>query len=280
MLLLGLIGSGLHASRSPAMHEAAARAHGLACEYRLLDLGTPSLSGISLRDLVAALERDGFAGFNVTHPAKQTILPLLTELSDEARDLGAVNTVVLTGGRRTGDNTDWTGFRQGLLDGLPGARLDRVVQLGAGGAGAATAYALLSLGCSHLTLVDLSGDRARQLAARLKDRWHAEIEVADSPDTSLRYADGLVHATPTGMAGHPGLPLDASLLRPDLWVAEVVYFPLETALLLEARRAGCRTVNGAGMALHQAARAFQLFTGLEPPLKRMREAFLRAGQTV
>jgi shikimate dehydrogenase len=280
MLLLGLIGSGLRASRSPAMHEAAARAHGLACEYRLLDLETPSLSGTSLRDLVGALEREGFAGFNVTHPAKQAILPLLTELSDEARDLGAVNTVVLAGGRRTGDNTDWTGFRQGLIDGLPGARLGRVVQLGAGGAGAATAYALLALGCRRLTLVDPCGDRAQRLAARLTNRWQAEIDAADSPDAPLRDADGLVHATPTGMAGHPGMPLDAALLRQELWVAEVVYFPLETALLREARRAGCRTVNGAGMALHQAARAFQLFTGLEPPLERMRDAFLRAGPTV
>ncbi|HEY6508615.1 MAG TPA: hypothetical protein VIY56_11425, partial [Vicinamibacterales bacterium] len=105
------------------------------------------------------------------------------------------------------------------------------------------------------------------------------VTVATEPDGALGNADGLVHATPTGMAAHPGMPIEAALLRPDLWVAEVVYFPLETDLLRAARQVGCRTVDGGGMALYQAVEAFRLFTGLEPDVERMRDAFLAAGRS-
>ena len=278
MLRLGLIGSGIRSSRSPAMHEAAAHAHGLACSYRRFDLDESDLGIDALPGLVTAMEREGYAGFNVTHPCKQAILPLLTNVSAEASIIGAVNTVVLAHGRREGHNTDWNGFREGLLYGLPGVDHDRVVQLGAGGAGAATAYALLAMGCRHLTIVDIAGDRARHLAARLADWLGPRVTAAIEPADALRSANGLVHATPTGMSSHPGLPIDPALLRPDLWVAEVVYFPLETELLREARRQRCRSVDGSHMALYQAVEAFRLFTRLEPSVERMREAFLRAGQ--
>ena len=261
------------------MHEAAARDHGVACEYRRLDLEALGVDVDGLPDLVTTLEHQGYAGFNVTHPCKQAVLPLLTDLSEDARHLGAVNTVVLRNGRRYGHNTDWTGFREGVTRGLPGAILDHVVQLGAGGAGAATALALLTMGCRRLTLVDVVADRARALAARLSTRFAGRVTVAADPDDALGNADGLVHATPTGMAAHPGMPIEAALLRPDLWVVEVVYFPLETDLLRAARRVGCRTVDGGGMALYQAVEAFRLFTGLEPDVERMRDAFLAAGRS-
>lgn len=258
------------------MHEAAARAHGVACEYRRFDLDVLGLDVGGIPELVATLEREGYSGFNVTHPGKQAVLPLMTDLSDAARELGAVNTVVLRDGTRYGHNTDWTGFREGLTRGLPGARLDRVVQLGAGGAGAATALALLTMGCQRLTLVDAVKERAEALAARCAARFAGRVTVAADAGDAVRDANGLVHATPTGMADHPGMPLDAALLGPHLWVAEIVYFPLETELLRAARRAGCRTVDGSGMALYQAVEAFRLFTGLEPDVARMRDAFLAA----
>jgi shikimate dehydrogenase len=154
------------------------------------------------------------------------------------------------------------------------------VQLGAGGAGAATALALLTLGCRRLTVVDVATDRARALAARFSARFAGRVKVEAEPGDALRTANGLVQATPTGTIEHPGMPIDAAFVRPDLWVAEVVYFPLETELLRAARRVGCPTVDGGRMALYQAVEAFRLFTGLEPDVERMRDAFQTAGHAI
>jgi shikimate dehydrogenase len=105
------------------------------------------------------------------------------------------------------------------------------------------------------------------------------VRTADDLAAAMTDADGIIHATPTGMAKHPGLALDASLLRPELWLAEVVYFPLETELLRVAKGLGCRTLNGAGMAVYQAVLAFRLFTGLEADAERMQRHFLSMGET-
>ena len=276
-LLLGLIGADIQASRTPAMHEGEAEAHGVRCVYQLIDLEQLGLGQDALPDLVMAAERMGFSGLNVTHPCKQTVIPLLTELSDDARALGAVNTVVLGQGKRVGHNTDWWAFRQSFRSAFPDVPIGRVVQLGAGGAGAATAYATLEMGGGELTIVDVAPGRARILAARLAGLFPGRVHAGEDLVSALATADGLIHATPTGMAGHPGLPLPAELLRPELWVAEIVYFPLETELLHAARRLGCRTSDGSGMAVYQAAEAFRLFTGLQPDVSRMRGYFAAAG---
>ena len=257
------------------MHEREAAEHGLTCLYQLIDLDEQDRGPEDLPELIAAAERLGFAGLNITHPCKQAVLPLLTELSEDARALGAVNTVVFKSGKRTGHNTDWIGFSESFRRGFPGASIDRVVQLGAGGAGAATAYAILKLGAGHLTIVDVDDGRAAALAKRCgalfgKDRVASSADV----EASLRTAHGLIHATPTGMLAHPGLPMPAALLRSDLWIAEIVYFPLETELLQVARAAGCRTLDGSGMAVGQAVAAFRLFSGLEADSERMHRHFL------
>jgi len=272
-LLLGLIGAGIGASRSPAMHEEEAAAHGLRCVYQRIDLDRLGLTSEALPELLTAAERMGFAGVNVTHPCKQAVMPLLTDLSDEARAIGSVNTVVFAGGRRAGYNTDWSGFRQSVRDRLPGAGFGRVVQLGAGGAGAATAYAMLDLGVRELVVVDTIHERAGSLVNRLAAAYPGRVRAERDVSAALPGAEGLIHATPTGMSGHPGLPLPVSLLRRDLWVADVVYFPLETELLRAARQLGCRTLDGAGMAVSQAAEAFRLFTGLQADAGRMRSVF-------
>lgn len=274
-LLLGLIGSGIGASRSPAMHEGEAAAHGLRCIYRLIDLAQLGLAADALPDLITAAERMGFAGLNITHPCKQSVIPLLTGLSDDARAIGSVNTVVFHAGRRVGHNTDWHGFRRNLVERLPGAALHRIVQLGAGGAGAATAYAALDLGARELIIVDTIYERARLLADRMAATFSRDVRAVIAGDLgdALRGADGLIHATPAGMSGHQGLALSATLLRADLWVADVVYFPLMTELLRASRRVGCRTLDGGGMAVYQAAEAFRLFTGLPADASRMRGFF-------
>jgi shikimate dehydrogenase len=202
------------------------------------------------------------------------VIPLLDELSLDARAIGAVNTVVFKDGKRTGHNTDWWGFAESFRRGLPGAALNRVVQLGAGGAGAAVAHALLTLGAKTLVIVDVDAAKAKALVQALAERFGAgRIATETRPPVAMEGADGLVNTTPVGMAKYPGMPLEPALLHSALWVADIVYFPLETALLRMARALGCRALDGGGMAVFQAVKAFELFTGRTPDAERMTRAF-------
>ncbi len=273
-ILLGLIGYGIQASLTPAMHEREAAEHGLRCIYQRIDLQQLGLGVEALPGLLTAAEWMGFAGLNVTFPCKQAVIPLLHDLSDNARALGAVNTVVLRDGKRTGHNTDLFGFAENFRRGLPDVRREQVVQMGAGGAGSAMAHALLSQNVGHLTIFDVEGARAEHLAADLLTRF-GEGRAAAGTDLSaaMQSANGLVNTTPVGMAKFPGLPLPAELLRPELWVADIIYFPIETELLARARALGCRTVDGGGMAVFQAVRAFRLFTGREADAARLLRHF-------
>ena len=238
-ILLGLIGAGIAGSLTPAMHEREADEQGLRGQYKRIDLKRLGLGPADLPGLLEAAERMGFNGLNVTHPCKQAVLPLLHELSDDASFLGAANTVVLRDGRRVGHNTDWWGFAENFRRRMPGAKLDRVVQLGAGGAGMAVAYAALTLGAGHLTIVDPDQAKSAAAAALLCDRFGpGRVTAAADPSGSVAAADGLINTSPIGMDAYPGLPLAQELLHPGLWVAEIIYFPLETALLRAARALG------------------------------------------
>jgi len=269
-VLAGLIGAGIQASRTPALHEHEGDAQGVRYLYRLIDLDQLKLDSSALPDLLMAAERMNFTGLNITFPCKQSIIPLLDELSPEARGIGAVNTVVLKDGKRIGHNTDCLGFAEGFRRGLQGVALERVVQMGAGGAGAAVAHALLSEGVQRLSIFDVEISRAQSLADNLNQHFGAGRAVAghDLPNT-LAQADGLVNTTPMGMKKLPGMPVPVELLRPQLWVAEIVYFPLETELLRNARALGCRTLDGGNMAVFQAVKAFELFSGVVPDAQRM-----------
>ncbi|MGY1692699.1 shikimate dehydrogenase [Geodermatophilus sp. SYSU D01105] len=271
-VLVGLVGTGIGPSLTPPLHEREADQLGLRYLYRRLDLDRLRRPATAIGEVLAAARLAGYDGLNVTHPCKQLVLPHLDELSPDAEALGAVNTVVLHEGRAVGHNTDWSGFARAFDRGLPDAALDRVALLGAGGAGAAVAHALLTLGTARLTIVDVDVQRAVELAGSLSERFGTARAAGGGLATlpvALADADGLVHATPTGMAAHPGLPLDAGLLRPDLWVADIVYRPLETQLVRTARDLGCRVLDGGGMAVFQAVDAFRLFTGVEPDAERM-----------
>ncbi|KUM98529.1 shikimate dehydrogenase [Streptomyces cellostaticus] len=273
--LVGLIGSGIGPSLSPALHQREADRQGLRYVYRLIDIDTLGVPPEAVGDLVRAARDLGFDGLNITHPCKQLVIEHLDALDPQAEALGAVNTVVFDGGRATGHNTDVTGFAASFARGLPDAPLERVVQLGAGGAGAAVAHAVLTLGAGRVTVVDALPDRAAALAAALDRHFGPGRAAAATPDqlpellAEAEGGGGLVHATPTGMAAHPGLPLPVELLNPGLWVAEVVYRPLETELLRAARACGCAALGGGGMAVFQAADAFRLFTGREADSVRM-----------
>ena len=270
VVLAGLIGAGIQASRTPALHEHEGDAQGLRYLYRLIDLDQLQLDSGALPDLLLAAERMNFTGLNITFPCKQTIIPLLDELSPEARGIGAVNTVVLKEGKRIGHNTDCLGFAEGFRRGLPGVGVARVVQMGAGGAGAAVAHALLSEGTQLLSIFDVEIRRAQALADNLNQHFGAGRAVAgqDLPG-ALAVADGLVNTTPMGMKKLPGTPVPVELLRRELWVAEIVYFPLETELLRQARALGCRTLDGGNMAVFQAVKAFELFSGVAADAQRM-----------
>ncbi len=273
-LLLGLIGAGIQRSMSPALHEEEGRHHGLRVHYQLIDLDAARVGVEALPELVRAVRVIGFAGLNITFPCKQAVIPLLDALSDEARAIGAVNTVVREGDRLVGYNTDGSGWSWGFQRALPKADLARVVLLGAGGAGSACADAVLRLGAARLLIFDRDSARAARLAARLNQhlpgaRASATIDLG----VALSGASGLIHATNTGMATTPGMPLPSALLRPSMWVSEIVYVPLETELLKAARRAGCATSDGGHMNVGQAIRGFKLFTGRDADAARMEACF-------
>jgi shikimate dehydrogenase len=260
--LTGLIGSGIGTSLSPPLHEREAAELGLRYAYRTLDI---DVIGLGVGELLSRARDAGYDGLNVTHPCKKAVLGHLDELDDIAAAIGAVNTVVIRDGHATGHNTDATGFAEAVERGLPGARMGLVVLFGAGGAGSAVAHSLRRLGAEDLVIVDADPRRAAALAGAVGGRVGEPRDVAD--------ADGLVHATPTGMEGHPGIALDPRLLHDELWVADIVYRPLETELLRAARARGCRTLDGGGMVVFQAAASLELFTGLSPERERMLRHF-------
>lgn len=267
--LVGLVGRGIARSRSPHMHEREAARVGVTCSYALLDFDRGGLADARLPDVLLAAEEEGFAGLNVTHPFKQAVIPHLTELAPEAAAIGAVNTVVFRAGRRIGHNTDCWGFAESLRRSPKPLVLDKVVLFGAGGAGAAVGYALLESGANFLDIFDLEFGRAVQLADRLSRTFGRAVVAVTDLESALRSASGAVNATPVGMDKYPGMPFDPELLAPSQWVADVIYFPAETELLRQAQWRGCRTLSGGGMAVFQAVKAFELFTGIAPDPEAM-----------
>jgi shikimate dehydrogenase len=275
-MLCGLIGADIQGSLAPALQEEEARHHGIRLHYQLIDLEASGRGVDVLAGLIEAARIMRFAGLNITYPCKQLVIPLLDELSEEAAVIGAVNTVVRHGDRLVGHNTDGAGWSWGFRRTLPAADLSRVVLIGAGGAGSACADAVLRLGAAHLVIVDRDAPRATALATRLNEHFDdGRASASEDLPAAMSRASGLIHATPTGMPSTPGLPLPAELLRPSMWVSDIVYVPLETALLKVAQHIGAETVDGGHMNVGQAHLSFGLFTGREPDAARMDAHFRR-----
>jgi shikimate dehydrogenase len=273
---VGLIGEGITASLTPAMHEGEAREMGLDYEYRILDLIELGRPATDVGAILAEARSAGFAAMNITHPCKQLVLDLVDELDTDAAHLRAVNLVVLDDDRLIGYNTDWMGYRDGLRAGLPGASFERVVQIGCGGAGAATAYALLSQGTERLDLSDVDHARAEGLAARMRAHFPSQslgTLVPDDLPEAIARASGVVHATPMGMLHHPGIAFDLDLLQEGAWVSDVVYRPLETELVRQAADRGHPVLDGGRMAVGQACASLQIITGMSPDRDRMERHF-------
>ena len=269
--LLGLIGAPIAHSAAPAMHEAAGAATGIRVHYQLIEV--PGADAATLRLLAEGVRRLGFAGVNVTFPYKEAILPLLDAIDPDAAPIGAVNTVVVRDGRLIGHNTDTTGFARAITEEIADPTAGPVVLVGAGGVGRAAGFALARLGVPELRILDQDAGKAAGLARDLAAVPGARAAHATDLAAALAGAAGVVNATPVGMLPDRGTPVPPALLRPDLWVADVVYYPLVTPLLTAARAIGARTVTGRALTIHQAADAFALFTGTRPPIAPLEAAF-------
>ncbi len=274
---VGLVGRGIQRSRTPAIHEAEGRAFGLDLAYRLFDVDEDT--DATLPEILNRAEAEGYAGLNITFPFKCDVIEHLDEMSDAAGRVGAVNTVVFRDGKRRGHNTDLWGFAESFRRGLPGADMSCVLLIGAGGAGKAVGHALRDLGAARIVIADQKPDAAATLADEINRT--ADVPLAEPAGMLLAAAaeaSGIVNATPMGMAKLPGTPIDPDLLEARHWIADIVYFPLETEFLKAARARNCQTLNGSGMAVFQAVRAFNLFTGLNADAARMRATFERLGR--
>jgi len=275
--LLGIIGNPVRASLSPAMQQAALRRLSLDACYHPFEIGPKDL-----RAVLRALPPLGFWGVNVTIPYKETVLPLLDEVDAAAAAIGAVNTVVVRGGRLLGHNTDAAGFRTALeVEGRTGLRGARVLVLGAGGAARAVAFACLAGECRSLLVANRSVARARSLCRSLRASFPGADVAAvapEGPDWESRAAacGVIVNTTPLGGRPDDPLPVPPAALRRGQTVMDIVYRPRRTPLLSAAAAAGARPVDGLQMLLHQGALAFTLWTGREAPLAVMRRALSTA----
>ena len=276
MTRVALVGRGISQSLTPAMHEAEGRFLGLDYQYKLIDQEAPAFKSSSLPEILTATQSAGFAGLNITHPFKVEVIQHLDCLSEVANRLHAVNTVLFKAGKRVGYNTDYTGFKASFQHSLGNSKKDCVLLLGAGGAGSAVAFALAESGVGQLLIHDTDKKRAESLVERVTAYGSSSgiLEIG-CPDQAVDLGlDGIVNATTAGMAGNPGSAFPLDLLNSETWVADIIYFPLETALLAKARAIGCLTLPGSGMAVRQAMHAFELFTGHAADHSRMQKTFL------
>lgn len=272
--LFALIGDPVGQSLSPAMHNAAFRALGLNCAYITLRVPKPTLA-----NAIAGVRALGIAGLNVTIPHKINIISLLDELDESANLVGAVNTVKNNRGKLIGFNTDGEGALRALEEKIGSVKGKEVVLLGAGGAARAIAFSLARAG-ARLTIANRTVPRAQALASAVEQKLSTNVKVASlnraELTKALKNVDVLINATSVGM--HPKIDktlVRANMMRRGLVVYDIVYKPLRTKLLREARRAGGKTIDGLGMLVHQGALAFEIWTGKRAPIKIMKAAAKR-----
>jgi shikimate dehydrogenase len=270
-ILAGLFGRGIGGSKARQMHEEEAAALGMPLVYRVIDFGILGIEDAALSKMIDLAKGMGFAGLNITHPYKQAVIPWLDALSPDAAALGAVNTIRFADGKSTGHNTDWSGFAASIREQVGAGVSGKIAQTGAGGAGSATAYALLKMGADQVALFDLDTAKSEALAERLRYHFPSRaITIAASPSEAIAHASGVVQTSAVGMASHPGLPFDPDLLCATQWLADIIYFPRETKLIEQAKVKGLNAFGGLSMAIHQAAGAFDIITDRKADADRMR----------
>jgi shikimate dehydrogenase len=258
--LVALIGDPVERSLSPAMHNAAFEALGLNCVYLALRVPQATLAGA-----LSGARALNMAGMNVTHPHKIDILGLLDELDESASMVGAVNTVKNDGGRLIGYNTDGDGAVRALESEVGKLAGRKVLLLGAGGAARAIAFSLVKKD-AELTVANRTTSRAKELAASIKRSLGVDVKQTSISQKELakavKQADILINATTVGMYPNINRTLvTAKMMHRGLIVNDIVYEPLQTRLLREAKRAGARAVTGLGMLVHQGALSFEIWAG-------------------
>lgn len=271
--LTGLIGWPVEHSFSPAMHNSAFDALGLNWYYVPLPV-RPGQVAAAVKGLVAL----GFRGANVTVPHKQAVMPHLDEITDTARAIGAVNTIVVERGRLIGHNTDGSGFIAALRDEGFEPSGKHALVLGAGGAARAITYSLAKTECA-VTIHNRTADRAKELAQHLESSGMGALVAWVQPasrlsDLDLGQFDLLVNATSVGMWPHTDVsPWPGTLSVPSGWtVYDLVFNPAETLLLAQARATGAAAISGLGMLVRQGSIAFEMWTSKPPPVDLMRSA--------
>lgn len=269
--LVGLLGHPVSHSQSPLMHNTAFLEKSLPFAYAAFDV-EPS----GLDDAVAGIRALGLKGVNVTIPHKVAIMPLLDEIDPLAKRIGAVNTVVNDNGRLVGYNTDGMGYVRSLIE-ETGLELDQqiVTMLGAGGAAKAVAFTLAEKGVKEIRIINRSPERAALLAEHVGTIVPTRVvEQADGKD-AIKDATLLINTTSIGMYPHVGeMPVLPEWLHDQLIVSDLIYNPLETRLLREARAIGARVHSGVGMFVNQGALAYELWTGETAPSETMRAIVL------
>jgi shikimate dehydrogenase len=254
-----IIGHPVAHSRSPLIHGHWLAEYGLAGSYERVDVPPAEVPAFITR-----LRAGEFVGGNVTVPNKEVVLPLLDEVSETAQAMGAANTLWMENGRLHGDNTDAYGFLAHLDACVPGwaERTRTALVLGAGGAARAVIHGLAERGVGRILLVNRSSERAVELA----EAFPKVVEARAWQDVAELVGESelIVNTTSLGMHGQPPLEIDLSRLRPGTIVDDIVYVPLETPLLAQARRQGGIPVDGLGMLLHQAVPGFERWFGVRP----------------
>ncbi|MFH1055114.1 MAG: shikimate dehydrogenase [Candidatus Altiarchaeota archaeon] len=261
----GLIGHPVKHSMSKVMHEAAFKELGLDYTYGLFD--------VNVGELKLFMDNAVFKGLNVTVPLKVEAAKYMDELSDDATLVGAVNTVEFRKGR-IGHNTDVTGFMESMREAYIDVDEGTFLVIGSGGAGRSIVFRLAKEK-ARVYIFDKDYDKASKLAQDVLQKTGVMVEPVYGVVDAIRDVDVLVNATPVGM--HPNVdesPIQSNLLNPMLTVVDIVYNPVETKLIMEAKKAGCRTVDGVGMLVHQGAQALRIWLDVEPPIEVMRQAVL------
>ena len=271
---LGIFGWPVAHSKSPQMHESAARALGIDLQYERFEVAPNDLAEWVRRKHEAAID-----GYNLTVPHKEAIMTLIDEVAPAAQAIGAVNTVVRAEGRYVGHNTDAPGLVRSLEEaGVPVGNA-RVAVLGAGGAARAAVVGLANAGADEVTVLSRRPEQSEALCSSLTAHVECALEAAPLSEASWYFetATLIVQATSATLESNPdavefaaSLPIEA--LPAEAAVVDMVYKPLNTSVLARAERRGLKVVDGLGMLLHQGAIAFEMWTGFEPPLDVMRSA--------
>lgn len=269
--IVGLLGHPVSHSQSPLMHNRAFAEKGLPFAYAAFDVAEEDLP-----EAVAGIRALGLKGVNVTIPHKVAIMPLLDEIDPLAKRIGAVNTVVNENGRLIGYNTDGMGYVRSLVE-ETGISLDQqvVTMLGAGGAARAVAFTLAEHGVKQIQIINRSREKATLLAEHVSEIAPTQVVEQEDGKEAIAASTLLINTTSIGMYPHvEDMPIPAEWLHRNMVVSDLIYNPLETRLLREARKLGARVHSGVGMFVNQGALAFELWTNESAPSELMRAVVL------